>query len=212
MILLGAPGAGKGTQAKLLVDYFRVPQISTGDILREAVKSGTELGKRAKTYMEKGALVPDALIVRLIEDRIKEDDCSSGFILDGFPRTVPQADELEKTLGERDQSVDSVVNVEVEEAELLRRLSARRTCRGCGQTFSEGYEDKACPECGGDLYQREDDKEETIRRRLEVYRKQTQPLIDYYEKRGKLVTVRGVGPVEEVFARIKKRLEGSLAP
>jgi len=205
IILLGAPGAGKGTQAKLLVEDLKVPQISTGDILREAVKSGT------RAYMERGALVPDSLMIRLIEGRLQEPDCAAGFILDGFPRTAAQADGLEKALEERRQAIDAIVSVEVDEAELLGRLSARRTCRGCGETFAREQASDSCPTCGGELYQREDDQEGTIRRRLKVYREQTQPLIDYYQKRGKLVRVDGMGTVAEVFSRIRSQLRGTLA-
>ncbi|MBI3013601.1 MAG: adenylate kinase [Candidatus Tectomicrobia bacterium] len=211
IILLGAPGAGKGTQAKLLVEDLKVPQISTGDILRQAVKSETALGKEAKAYMERGALVPDGLMIRLIEGRIQEPDCAPGFILDGFPRTAAQADGLERALEERHQAIDAIVSVEVNEAELLGRLSARRTCRGCGETFTRKQASDSCPKCGGELYQREDDQEETIRRRLKVYREQTQPLIDYYQKRGKLMRVDGMGTVAEVFSRIRSQLRGTLA-
>ncbi|HLC26085.1 MAG TPA: adenylate kinase [bacterium] len=211
MILLGAPGAGKGTQAKLLVEHLGVPQISTGDILRAAVKSGSALGKEAKAYMERGALVPDDLMIRLIDGRIQKPDCAKGFILDGFPRTAAQADGLEKTLEEHHQAIDAVVSVEVDEVELLGRLSARRTCRGCGETFNQGQPGSSCPKCGGELCQREDDREDTIRRRLTVYREQTQPLIDYYQKKGKLLRVDGVGAVAEVFSRIRSCLQGSLA-
>jgi len=206
LILLGPPGAGKGTQAKKLVEKFGIPQISTGDILREAVKNGTPLGKEAKSYMDKGELVTDAIVVGIIRDRLQEKDCEKGYILDGFPRTVPQADELKKALNEMGQSIDSVLSIVVANEELIKRLTGRRTCKECGAgyhlLFKAPKAEGVCDQCGGPLFQRDDDKEETIKNRLAVYNEQTEPLIAYYKKDGALVDIEGTGGIDEIFARI----------
>jgi adenylate kinase len=206
LILLGPPGAGKGTQAKKLVEKYGIPQISTGDILREAVKNQTPLGKEAKAYMDKGELVTDAIVVGIIRDRLKEKDCEKGYILDGFPRTVPQADELKKALKEMDQSIDSVVSIVVADEELIKRLTGRRTCKECGAGFHVMFKppkkEGVCDQCGGPLFQRDDDKEETIKNRLSVYNAQTEPLIEYYKKDGLLVDIEGTGSIDEIFGRI----------
>lgn len=206
LILLGAPGAGKGTQAKRLIENFSIPQISTGDILRAALKNGTELGIKAKSYMDKGELVPDDVVIGIIKERLVEKDCANGFILDGFPRTVVQADALEETLKGLDQPIDKVVNIHVDESELLLRLTGRRICTNCGEVyhikFNPPRDENRCDKCKSDLYQRDDDKEETILERLKVYSSTTSPLIDYYKKKSLLSTVEGVGSEEEIFDRI----------
>ncbi|HET7853686.1 MAG TPA: adenylate kinase [Candidatus Methylomirabilis sp.] len=211
-ILLGPPGAGKGTQAKMLTERYGVPQVSTGDILRAAVAAGTPLGKEAKTHMDRGALVPDEVVIGIVRDRLGEPDCRKGYLLDGFPRTVAQAEALTRMLKKLGAPLPRVVSLEVAEEELVKRLSGRRTCQGCGALFHVEFHpprgEGTCDKCGGRLIQREDDKEETIRRRLQVYRKQTEPLIDYYEKQGLLKTVNGLGETGEVFARVSKALEG----
>ncbi len=212
LIFLGPPGSGKGTQAKMLVDKYGIPQISTGDILREAVKEGTPLGKEAKKYMDEGKLVPDEVVVGIVRERLKEPDCTKGFILDGFPRTIPQAEALDKTLQEMGKGIDHVLSLEVDREELVRRLSGRRTCKRCGAMyhiiFDPPKKDGVCDRCGGELYQRDDDKEETIRERLRVYEEQTAPLIEYYRKKGLLRPIDGVGKIEEIFARIRETIEG----
>lgn len=206
LILLGPPGAGKGTQAKQLVEKYGIPQISTGDILREAVKNGTPLGKEAKAFMDKGELVTDAIVVGIIRDRLQENDCEKGYILDGFPRTVPQADELKKALGEMDQSIDFVLSIVVANDELIKRLTGRRTCKECGAGYHVMFKapkaEGVCDQCQGPLFQRDDDKEETIKNRLTVYNEQTEPLIEYYRKDGALVDIEGTGGIDEIFGRI----------
>lgn len=210
MIMLGPPGSGKGTQAKRLTERFGIPQISTGDILREAVKEGTPLGKEAKRYMDEGKLVPDEVVVGIVRERLKEPDCEKGFILDGFPRTVAQAEALDRILEEMGRKIDHVIDIEVSEDELLKRLTGRRTCKRCGAMyhiiFNPPKRDGICDQCGGELYQRDDDKEETIKARLKVYREQTAPLIDYYEKRGLLRRIEGSGKIEEIEERILKAI------
>ena len=182
LILLGGPGAGKGTQAKLIVEEYKIPQISTGDMLREAVKQGTELGKKAKEYMDKGELVPDEIVIGIVRDRLKQPDCEKGFILDGFPRTIAQAEALDKMLDEIGKKIDAVINIYVPEEEIVKRIVNRRTCKKCGAIYHLIYsppkESNKCDKCGGELYQRDDDKEETVRERLRVYKQQTEPLIE----------------------------------
>ncbi len=210
IILLGPPGAGKGTQAKKLVDKYGIPQISTGDILRANLKAQTELGIEAKKYMDAGKLVPDEVVIGIINNRIQEDDCRKGYMLDGFPRTVAQAQALDKILADQGSSIDDVISIEVANEELMGRLTGRRTCRQCGQgyhvMFDPPEKDGVCGKCGGELYQRDDDNEATVSNRLKVYGDQTQPLIDYYQKKGLLRPIEGVGKIDEIFGRIVKIL------
>ena len=210
LILLGAPGSGKGTQAKFLVQKYSIPQISTGDILREEVKSGTVLGLKAKEYMDKGQLVPDEVVVGMVEERVKKGDCTAGFILDGFPRTVAQADALKGTLQRMKKALSRVILVNVDEDELVKRLTGRRVCEKCGAgyhvIFDPPKQEGVCDKCQGKLYQRDDDKESTIRNRLKVYNNQTAPLIEYYQKKQLLSVVDGMGSIEEIFGRISKAL------
>ncbi|MBW1709298.1 MAG: adenylate kinase [Deltaproteobacteria bacterium] len=206
LVLLGPPGAGKGTQAKMLVEKYGIPQISTGDILRTNLKEQTELGIKAKKFMDAGDLVPDEVVIGIIDNRLKADDCQAGYMLDGFPRTVAQAEALDKILSERNSGIDDVISIEVPNDELLGRLTGRRTCRDCGQgyhvIFDPSQKEGACDKCGGELYQRDDDNEATVASRLEVYTEQTQPLIDYYQKKGLLRPVNGLGKIQEIFDRI----------
>lgn len=210
IILLGPPGAGKGTQAKRLIERYGIPQISTGDMLRAALKEGTPLGLEAKTYMDKGALVPDSVVIGLVKERIQKSDCAKGYMLDGFPRNVSQAEALDTMLSGLSQKVDDVISIEVPNEELLGRLTGRRTCRSCGAGFHVMFDPPkkqgVCDKCNGELYQRDDDNEATVKSRLEVYDKQTKPLIDYYQKQGKLRGIAGVGAMEEIFERITKVL------
>jgi len=212
IVLLGAPGAGKGTQAKKLVDKYGIPQISTGDILRKAVADGTPLGKEAKAYMDKGELVPDSVVIGLVKERLSQDDCKKGFILDGFPRNTAQAEVLDKVLEEAGIPLQVALSVDVDMDILMKRLTGRRTCRQCGQMyniyFSPSQKEGVCDKCGGELYQRDDDKEETIRKRLEVYEAQTAPLIEYYKNKGILKSVEGTGEIDEIFAKICSILGG----
>jgi adenylate kinase len=207
IILFGPPGAGKGTQAKKLVDFYGIPQISTGDILRANVREGTELGLAAKAYMDKGELVPDEVLIGIIKNRLKEPDCKKGFILDGYPRTVPQADALAVILDEIDKPIDVVLNLEVPDEELVRRISGRLICSKCGasynRTFNPPKKEGICDICGGEVFQRADDKEDAVQNRLNVYKKQTQPLIDYYAKQGILITLNGTKDIDEVFEDIR---------
>jgi len=210
LILLGPPGAGKGTQAANIVEKYRIPHISTGDIFRKNIQEGTELGKKAKEYMDQGLLVPDELVVAIVEERLKEADCKDGFLLDGFPRTVEQAEALDKVLAEMDVALDSVINIEVDKEILVNRAVGRRICKDCGATyhieFNPPQKEGVCDKCGGSLYQRADDNEETVSTRVEVYLKQTQPLIDYYTKRGILITIDGQQPIDKVFEDIVNAL------
>jgi adenylate kinase len=207
LILFGPPGAGKGTQAKKLVDFYGIPQISTGDILRANVGKGTELGFAAKAYMDKGELVPDEVLIGIIKNRLKEPDCKRGFILDGYPRTVSQADALEVILDEIDKPLDIVLNLEVPNKKLIERISGRLICRNCGASyhriFNQPKKEGMCDICGDEIYQRSDDKEESVQNRLNVYKMQTQPLIDYYLKKGILVTLEGNKDIDEVSEDIK---------
>ncbi|RLF16089.1 MAG: adenylate kinase [Thermoprotei archaeon] len=210
LIIFGAPGAGKGTQAQLLSSRLGIPQVATGDILREAVKKGTELGRLAKQYMDRGELVPDEVVIGIVEERLKQPDCSKGFILDGFPRTIKQAEALDRILAKLGVKLDAVINLEVDEEEVVKRITNRRTCRNCGAVyhliFNPPKNDEVCDKCGGPLYQRDDDKEETVRNRLRVYREQTQPLLKFYEERGLLKNVNGNLSIEEVFKEILSAL------
>lgn len=210
LILFGPPGAGKGTQAKKMVDLYGIPQISTGDILRANVREGTELGLAAKAYMDKGELVPDDVLIGIIKNRLKEPDCEKGFILDGYPRTRPQADALTILLDEINKPIDVVLNLEVPDDELVERISGRLMCSKCGasyqRTFNPPKKEDVCDICGGELFQRADDREKAVMNRLDVYKKQTQPLIDYYTKKGILVTLDGTKGINEVFEDIKAAL------
>lgn len=206
LILIGPPGCGKGTQASLISEEFKIPQISTGDILRAAVRNETSLGDKAKSYMDAGKLVPDQLIIDLMSERIKDADCKNGYILDGFPRTLKQAEALDELLDGMNQTLDAVISIEVDDDEVVRRLAGRRQCANCGKGYHTEFKkpevSDTCDKCGGPLYQRDDDKEETIRARLEVYRKQTAPLLDYYDKSGLLRSVAGTGTIEDIFKKI----------
>ena len=212
LILLGPPGAGKGTQAVRLVEHYKIPQISTGDILRKAVKEGTEMGAMAKGYMDKGALVPDEVVIGIIRDRILEPDCKNGYILDGFPRTIAQAEALDEMLGKMNSHLDHVVNIAVNDEEIVKRLTGRRTCPACGAGYHIQFDPPAkegvCDKCGGALIQRDDDTEGTIRSRLKVYREQTEPLISFYGTKGLLRTIPGEGGMEEIFNSILIALGG----
>ncbi len=212
LVFLGPPGAGKGTQARKLAREWSVPQVATGDMLREAVSNGTPLGREAKTFMDRGALVPDDVMVGLIAERLAQPDAKRGFILDGFPRTIPQADALERLLGELGVSLDRVVYFDVADAELLRRLTGRRSCPVCQSTFhvvsNPPKRENVCDRCGSALVQREDDREATVRRRLQVYAEQTAPLLDRYRKRGVLTTVAGEGKIDAIHVAIKKAVAG----
>lgn len=206
IIMLGAPGAGKGTQAKKIAEKYQIPHISTGDIFRANIKNGTELGKKAKTYMDQGLLVPDELVVDLVVDRVGQEDCANGYVLDGFPRTIPQAEALDRALAERGQKMDYAVDVEVPDENIINRMSGRRACVGCGATYHLVYaptkKENVCDNCGGELILRDDDKPETVKKRLDVYHEQTQPLIEYYTNSGILKTVDGTADIGDVFAEI----------
>ena len=210
IILLGPPGAGKGTQAKMLVEEYQIPQISTGDILRAAVKEGSPLGKEAKACMDKGELVPDSVVIGIVEERIQQPDCAKGYMLDGFPRTVPQAEALDGMLKNLSSQIDHVVSIEVASEELVGRLTGRRTCRDCGAGFHVMFDppekEGVCDKCGGELYQRDDDNVETVTSRLDVYEAQTKPLIDYYTAQGKIRPVDGVGDIKEIYGRVTQVL------
>ncbi len=211
IIMLGAPGAGKGTQAKRIAEKFGIPHISTGDIFRANIKNGTELGKEAKKYMDEGQLVPDELTVRLLLDRVKDDDCSKGYVLDGFPRTIPQAEVLDSELTKLNEKVDYAIDVDVPDENIVRRMSGRRACLKCGATYHLEYlkpeKEGICDKCGSELVLRDDDKPETVNKRLKVYHEQTQPLIDYYSKKQILHTVDGTVDPDEVFKAIEAILK-----
>ena len=209
--MLGAPGAGKGTQAKKLAAAYSIPHISTGDIFRANIKEGTELGKKAKAYMDAGQLVPDELVCDLVVDRIQQDDCKNGYLLDGFPRTIPQAEALDAAVEKLGEKIDYAVNIDVPDDNIINRMSGRRACVGCGATyhivFNPPKVEDVCDVCGKSLILRDDDKPETVKTRLDVYHAQTQPLIDYYAGRGVLVTVDGTQNMDKVFADIKDILD-----
>jgi adenylate kinase len=211
LILLGPPGAGKGTQAARIEAEYGLPQVATGDMLREAVKQETELGRKAKQYMDQGQLVPDEVVIGIVKERLAQEDCREGFVLDGFPRTVEQARSLTEILSDLDCKLDAVLNIEVSEEEVVHRLSARRVCKDCGATYHLEYDPPAtegvCDKCGGELYQREDDTPVTIKERLKVYHEKTAPLIDYYRQRDLLKTIDGEAEVEVVFQKISEVLE-----
>ncbi len=211
IIMLGAPGAGKGTQAKLIAEKYGIPHISTGDIFRANIKEGTELGKEAKQYMDKGELVPDELTVRILLDRVGRDDCKNGYVLDGFPRTIPQATVLDNEVAKLGEKIDYAIDVEVPDENIIRRMGGRRACPKCGATYHVEHippkKEGICDTCGSELVLRDDDKPETVKSRLEVYHKQTQPLIDHYSKQNILRTVDGTKDMNEVFANIEKLLE-----
>lgn len=210
IIMLGAPGAGKGTQAKKIAAKYEIPHISTGDIFRANIKEGTELGTRAKAYMDKGELVPDELTCDLVVDRISKPDAANGYVLDGFPRTIPQAEALTRALKERGEKIDFAVNVEVPDENIVRRMGGRRACLKCGATYHVEYnppkQENICDVCQGELVLREDDKPETVQKRLSVYHAQTQPLIDYYQAQGVLAEVDGTQDIDVVFRNITEIL------
>ncbi len=209
--MLGAPGAGKGTQAKLIAEKYGIPHISTGDIFRANIKEGTALGKEAKEYMDKGQLVPDELTVRILLDRVGKDDCKNGYVLDGFPRTIPQAQVLDNEVAKLGDKIDFAIDVEVPDENIIRRMGGRRACLKCGATYHIEHvppkKEGICDTCGSELVLRDDDKPETVKSRLEVYHKQTQPLIDHYSKQNILRTVDGTKDMHEVFADIERLLE-----
>jgi len=208
---LGPPGAGKGTQASAIVKKYNIPHISTGDIFRANIKEGTELGKKAEEYMNKGLLVPDEIVVSIVKDRLTKDDCKNGFLLDGFPRTVAQAEALDQELKEMLSKIDKVINIEVDKDILVERIIGRRICKNCGATyhikFSPAKQDGICDICGGELHQRKDDTLDTVEKRIQVYMEQTKPLIDYYAKKGLLLNIDGTKDKDEVFQEIVKSLE-----
>ena len=211
IVMLGAPGAGKGTQAKMIAEKYSIPHISTGDIFRANIKNGTELGKEAKSYMDKGQLVPDELTVRILLDRVAKDDCANGYVLDGFPRTIPQAEVLDKELSNKGESIDFAINVDVPDENIVRRMSGRRACLSCGATYHIVHippkQEGICDKCGSELVLRDDDKEETVKNRLSVYHEQTQPLIDFYTNKGVLKSVDGTVDMNDVFSAIVKIVE-----
>jgi adenylate kinase len=208
LVLLGPPGAGKGTQARRLSDNLKLPQVSTGDLLRAARTAKTELGLKAESYMVAGKLVPDDLVIAMILERLSQPDCKKGYILDGFPRTLGQAEAFDEMLLKNGAKIDHVVNIAVEDEEVVRRLSARRQCRKCGEnfhlTFHPSKKGKKCDRCGGELFQRDDDREDVIRNRLDVYTKQTAPLISFYRSKGVLKEIEGTGPIDDILREILK--------
>lgn len=213
IIMLGAPGAGKGTQAKMIAGKYGIPHISTGDIFRANIKDQTELGMEAKKYMDQGLLVPDELTVKILLDRVAKDDCRNGYVLDGFPRTIPQAEVLDKAVEELNESIDFAVNVDVKDENIIKRMSGRRACLKCGATYHIEHippkKDGICDSCGSELVLRDDDKPETVKKRLSVYHEQTQPLIDYYNKKGILREVDGSQDMNDVFNAIVAILDGA---
>lgn len=210
IIMLGAPGAGKGTQAKMIAEKYQIPHISTGDIFRANIKNGTELGMEAKKYMDQGLLVPDELTVKILLDRVAKEDCAGGYVLDGFPRTIPQAQVLDEALAKLGEQIDYAVNVDVPDENIVNRMSGRRACLSCGATYHLVHippvKEGVCDHCGQELVLRDDDKPETVKNRLNVYHEQTQPLIDFYESKGVLKTVDGTVDMKEVFAAITEIL------
>lgn len=212
ILLMGPPGAGKGTQAAKLVEQYKIPHISTGDIFRAAVKEGTLLGRQAKEYMDAGQLVPDSVTIGIVKERLAKPDCNSGFILDGFPRTLEQAAALDVTLGELDIKLDRVINITVPDDELVRRAVGRRICKNCGATYHVSFnppaKDRECDKCRGELYHRDDDREETVKKRLTVYQSQTQPLIEYYRGKGLYAEIDGQQPIKKVLEDIESSLRG----
>jgi len=212
LVLMGLPGAGKGTQAEKIVEKYHIPHISTGDMFRQAIKEGTELGLKAKSFMDKGELVPDEVTIGIVRERLSKDDCNNGFLLDGFPRTVAQAEALESILSEIGKKIDYVINIEVDTSILMERLTGRRICKSCGSTyhlvFNPPKVEGVCDRCGGELYQRHDDTAETVQNRLEVNMKQSKPLIDYYSDKGYLRNINGVQDIQKVFKDIEELLGG----
>lgn len=210
LILIGAPGAGKGTQAAVLAEKLKIPHISTGDIFRSNIRNGTPLGKMAKEYMDRGALVPDDVTISIVKDRLQQEDCKNGFILDGFPRTIPQAESLEKELEQMDMPLHHVIDISVPDSEIIKRLSGRRVCSKCGAGYHTVYEppkaEGVCDACGAPVVQREDDREETVLNRLKTYHSQTEPLIGYYRSKGKMLVVDGKNRISDTTAELFKVL------
>ncbi len=211
LVLLGLPGAGKGTQAEQIVDKYHIPHISTGDMFRQAITDGTPLGKKAKAYLDEGALVPDEVTIGIVRERLAASDCKEGFLLDGFPRTIPQANALEEILADLGRPINFCLNIEVEKQKLMKRLTGRRICKSCGSTyhliFNPSKKENVCDRCGGELYQRADDNEETVLNRLEVNISQSKPLISFYEEKGTLRTINGDQAIATVFEDVVRVLE-----
>lgn len=212
LVLMGLPGAGKGTQAEKIVEKYNIPHISTGDMFRTAIKDGTELGMQAKSFMDQGALVPDEVTIGIVRERLSKDDCKKGFLLDGFPRTVAQAEALENILTDLDRQINFVINIDVDKEILMERLTGRRICKSCGSTyhlvFNPPAKEDTCDRCGGELYQRADDNAETVQNRLDVNLKQTQPLLDFYGEKGYLQNINGQQDINKVFEDVDALLEG----
>ncbi|USK60000.1 adenylate kinase [Peribacillus asahii] len=212
LVLMGLPGAGKGTQAEKIVEKYNIPHISTGDMFRTAIKDGTELGMQAKSFMDQGALVPDEVTIGIVRERLSKDDCKKGFLLDGFPRTVAQAEALENILTDLDRQINFVINIDVDKDILMERLTGRRICKSCGSTyhlvFNPPAKEDTCDRCGGELYQRADDNAETVQNRLDVNLKQTQPLLDFYGEKGYLQNINGQQDINKVFEDVDALLEG----